>query len=105
MTDFGPAFGQDLLEEALQKLGYWKSKALGLLGAVVAVTEGDVTVFQPFQAGVSNGHPKDIAPQIFQDLLATTSVLSMHHPVFIPGCGGHVLQLVGGLESGRAPWL
>lgn len=50
MTDFGEAFGQDVLNKAFDKFGDAKLDVLDLLGLVVAIAKGDLAVLELFQS-------------------------------------------------------
>jgi len=83
MTDFGQAVGQNVLDEALQELGDGQAHVPDLLGAVVAIAEGHLPVFQRFEPGVGNSDTEDVASEVIEDLLSAAGVLGVDDPFFV----------------------
>ncbi len=84
VPDFGQAAGQDVLEEAFDKLRRRNPYPFDLLGSVVPIAKGYLAFLQTLQAGVAYGNVEDVTTQIIEHLLATAGVLSMDHPFLAP---------------------
>src|SRR5258707_4414555 len=80
MTHLGKTLGQDVLEKAAQELSRGQAEPLDLLGAVLAVTKGHLSVLKSFQAGVAQVDAKHVAIQIFQHFLSATGRHSVDDP-------------------------
>lgn len=89
-----------MLEIAFEELQSRESGSLKQLRSIVAVTEGDLAIGDGFNAAVGDGDTKDIAAEIFEDLLARAGMLGMNHPGFLPHLGGDVPEQAGAMESG-----
>src|SRR5213079_648000 len=87
VTDLGQASGQDMLQEPLDKLCCGKLEPFELLAAIVAIAKGDLSLFQRFQPGVTDGDAENVTSQVIEHLLTAACVLSMHHPRLSPRLG------------------
>lgn len=92
MTDFGETFGQDMLDKALEKLGGGQLDVLDLLGSIVAVAKGDLTVFNLFQPRVSDGDAEDVTAQVVQHFVPAAGRLGVDDPFFFPELGRNLVQ-------------
>jgi len=73
------------LEEAVDELPGWESEVRELMGLVVAIAEGDLSVGESFQAAVGDGDSEDVAGQVLEDLVAGARVAAMNGPLLSPG--------------------
>lgn len=73
-----------MLEKASDKLDSGQRNAAHLLGTVIAIAETDHAVVDGFQAAVGDGDAEDVASEVIENLVATTGVLGMNNPVFLP---------------------
>ena len=85
VADFGGAPGKNVLEKASDELDPRQRDALHLLGTVIAIAETDHAVVDGFQAAVGDGDSEDVASQVVENLVATSGVLRMNDPSFLPG--------------------
>jgi hypothetical protein len=78
-----------------------QSNSFHFLSAVLAITEGDLALFEAFQARVGNGDAKDVTAQIFQNFLSPAGRLSVHDPLFVlvPDLGRDVVAQTGALKA------
>jgi hypothetical protein len=77
----------------------WYTHVAELLGAVVAITEGDLAVLEGFDPAVGDGDPEDIARQVLQDLGAGSGVLGVDDPGLPPHLSGDLVIEAQGLEG------
>jgi len=87
ITNFGEAFGQDVLKEAVNELGGGKRDMTDLLSLVVTVAKTDDAVVERFQTAVGNGDAENVAGKIVEHLVAASSVLGMNDPADLPDGG------------------
>ncbi len=99
VTDLGKAPRQDVVEEAVDEFLGWYTHVAELLGAVVAITEGDLAVLEGFDPAVGDGDPEDIARQVLQDLGAGSGVLGVDDPGLPPHLSGDLVIEAQGLEG------
>lgn len=92
VTDFGSAFGQDVLKKSVNEVRGGKHDVANALSLVVAVAETDDAVVERFQAAVGNGDPKNVASKIVEHFVATTGVLRMNDPANLPDRRGSELK-------------
>ena len=64
VADFDTTGRQDVLEEAAKELDARNGCALQLLGAVVAVAEDDLAVFNAFDAAVGDGDAEHVSTKV-----------------------------------------
>ena len=74
-----------MLEKASDELDPRQRDASHLLGTVIAIAETDHAVVDGFQAAVGDGDSEDVASQVVENLVATSGVLRMNDPSFLPG--------------------
>ena len=84
MTDFDGAAWENVLEESRDEFDSRQSDTAHFLRAVIAVAESNYTVVDGFKSAVGDGDPEDITSEIVENLVATTGVLRMNNPVFLP---------------------
>ena len=60
VTDLGKAPWQDVVEEAVDEFFGGYAHVAELLGAVVAIPEGDMAMLEGFDPAVGDGDPEDI---------------------------------------------
>jgi hypothetical protein len=99
VAHLGQAVGQNMLEEACQKLGGGQTHPFDLLTAVVAVSKGDLALLHRLQARLADGDAKDAAAQVSQDLFSLAGVLGMDNPIVLPELGRELIQQAGGAQS------
>src|SRR5438876_5514239 len=87
IANFGEAFGQNVLKEAVNELGGGQRDMADLLSLVVAVAKTDDVVVERFQAAVGDGDAENVAGQIVEHLVATSRVLGMNDPANLPHGG------------------
>ena len=61
-ADFNKPFGQDVLEEATNKVMGAEGHVAQLLGPVIPIAKSDLALVQGFQATVDQGHPEAASP-------------------------------------------
>src|SRR6266576_3299585 len=99
-TDLDKAFWQDVSEKASDKLFSAKGHSLQLLGTIIPVAEGDLSVLERFDAAVGDRDPKHVAAQIIEGLLSGTGVSAMHHPILLPNPSRHLSQQPRPFQTG-----
>jgi hypothetical protein len=72
----------------------------GLLRSVIAITERDLIVVNPFQTAIRNRDAEDIAAKVIEDFVARAGMLGMDDPGFLPHVGIDETQQARFLESG-----
>src|SRR6185503_17234439 len=92
VTDFGETARQDMLHEAFEKLDSGEGRSFQPLSTIISIAECDVVVVNGFDATVGDGDAKDITGEIFQNLVARTSMFGMHDPVLFPDRSRNVLE-------------
>ena len=70
-----------------------------LLGAVIAITEGDLAVLEGLDPAVGDGDPEDIARQVLQDLGAGAGVLGVDDPGLAPHLSADRVRQAPGLQG------
>ena len=66
ITHFDKAFGQDVLQKAMDEFFCLQRAELGLAGVSGVVTEGDLVIFQLDDAAVADGDAKDGGGQVLE---------------------------------------
>lgn len=84
VTNFGDAFGKDVLKKAVNELRRGKLDVADLLSLIVAITEANDVAIEGLQAAVGNGDAEDVAGKIVEHLVAAASVLGVHDPANLP---------------------
>ena len=84
VTDFGSAFGQDVLKKPVNEVRGGKHDVADALSFVVAVAETDDAVVEGFQAAVGNGDAEHVAAKIVEHFVSPAGVLRMNHPANLP---------------------
>jgi hypothetical protein len=98
-ADLGEAAREDVLEKARDEDIDRQCHALALVSARVRVSEGDVVVFEAFEAVVGKGHAVDVAREVERGLLAAADLLDMDDPRPLP-CGGIEITIQAGASHG-----
>ena len=99
------AFGQDMLQEAMDELLGGQGTGARLARIRSAVAERDLIVLHFQEAAVADGDPKDVRGQIFEGRLAIANGLAMDDPVLFPDRGGNAFKEIGlaqGVPKARA---
>jgi hypothetical protein len=99
VTNFAEALRQDVLEESMDELLTREDDLAGLLSAVVAISEGHVTVVQSLEPTVADGHAEEVASQILEDFVPAAGVLAVNDPRLGPELLGKWSRPVGLLEG------
>ena len=90
VTDFDKAFGEDMLEEALDELLDRESAVFDLPGIGFAIFESDLRLFhatlvnETDQTAIANGNAIDIRSQILESGLPITNRQAMDNPIHLP---------------------
>ena len=92
VTNFGSAFGQDVLKKPVNELGGRKCDVASLLSLVVAVAETNDAVVEGFQSAVGNGDPENVTAKIVEHFVASARVLGLNDPASLPGGCGNELK-------------
>jgi hypothetical protein len=93
------AFGQDVLEEAVDELFGREGAERDLAGSGRAVAKGDLVVFEFYQAAVADGDSEDIGSQVLEGSAAVADRFAVDHPILLPDIGGDIVGEAGSLES------
>ncbi len=92
---------EHMREEAVQKLDARERHPAHLVGAVVAIAEGDLAVLDPLQPAIGDRDAEEVAAEVVEHLLPAAGGLAMHDPVLLPH-GRWDLFEEPGLLQGRA---
>jgi hypothetical protein len=84
-----------MLEKPIDELLGWESDLAGLLGAVIAISERDLTVVESLEAAVADGHAEEVASQILEDFVPAAGVLAMNDPRLSPELLGKSIEPIG----------
>src|SRR2546423_14959541 len=87
VADFGAAAWEHMLEESLNELDSRQGDMSSDLGAIVTVTEGDLSISDGFQTAVGDRDAENITGQISENLIAGSGMLAVNHPFFLPDFG------------------
>ena len=79
-----------MLEKAPQELDPGQSDVLDVVRTVVAIAETDHAVVDGFETAVRDGDAEHVTSQVVENLVATTGVLGMNDPVFLPNRYGGI---------------
>lgn len=79
-ADFLKALGEDMLEKTRDEGVNRQGESSGLMGARIDVAEGDVVVFEGFDAFVGQSDPMDVAGEILGGVLAVAGALRVDVP-------------------------
>ena len=71
-----------------------------MLAAVVPVSESHPALIEAFDSVVGDGHTKDIATEVLQDLQSLAGVLAVDDPVLLPDGGWDLIEPAQFLEPG-----
>ena len=89
-----------MLKKALNEFNGGDGAVLDRLGAVVAVTESDLPIFQTFQAVIGQSDAENVAAQVLEHFFSRPGMLTMHHPGFVPNLRSNSVEKVGFFQSG-----
>ena len=99
-ADFHKPFGQDVPQEAPDEFLGGNGHVSGLLGAVVAIAESDLSVGEGLESAIADGGAKDVTTQVIEHLESGASVLTMHDPVLLPDTSRGVVEEAQFFEAG-----
>lgn len=80
------ACGQDMLEKAPDELDDIKGDVSIAIAALLAIGEGDSSIFDNYDSGIGDGHPENIGSEVFQGCLAASYCLTVDVPGDLPAC-------------------
>ena len=85
-----------MVEEAADALCSGECPVSPLLASTRLEAEGDVSVFESFNAVGGDGNPTDVGGAVFDTLGTGAGRLTMRHPSLLPDLGRHVSEQTGG---------
>jgi len=97
VADLGKPARQNVVEEAVDEFLGWYTHVAELLGAVIAIPEGDLAVLEVLDPAVGDGDPEDVASQVVEDLGAGTGVLAVDDPGLPPDLSANLVIQAHGL--------
>lgn len=83
-ADLDEAFGQHVLQEAVDEVVGREGEVTEGLSTIIAIAKGDLPLVQSFQAAVNQCHAEDVSGQIIEDLLAATGMTAVDMPLLLP---------------------
>ena len=87
ITDLDEAFGQNMLQEAMNEIFSTQRARSFHSGLRVPITKRDLVVFQLQDAVIANGHSEDVGCKILQGSQARSHFFTMHDPLLLPHFG------------------
>jgi hypothetical protein len=84
IADFGNAFGRDVLEKAVDKLGGRKRDVADLLSVVVTVAEADDVAVEGLDPAIGDGNAENVAAKILENFVAEAGMLGVNNPTLFP---------------------
>jgi len=90
-TDLLEAFGQNVLQEAMNELLGGQGRRLGTIRITITISEDDLPVGDLQDVFVADGHPKDVRREVLQGLPAAAHRFDVDDPVLLPNDLGNVL--------------
>jgi hypothetical protein len=92
IADFLKTLGQDVLQEATDKLLGREGATFPVAGSPVTVTERHLPVLKFKDTPVGEGDPKDIGGQILESGLTCPDRLAVNDPLLPPDRGRNLLE-------------
>ena len=98
IADLLKAFGQNVLQEAMNE-GEWRQLSeLPFAGGGVLAAEHDVLVVNGNDSAVGDGDAEEIAGKVEQGLVAGADGFAVYDPVFVPDQGRDQVEQAGPLQ-------
>ena len=92
VADLDQPFGQDVLQEAADKLLSGEGASAKLPGVIGFVAKGDPIVINFDNPVVAKGHPEEIASQVVEGGQGIADRLSVDHPRLAPGLRWNLIK-------------